>query len=90
MKKAPEITTGMATRLAQAYNHAILPLCNERDRRTQLIWGLTDFRHRFKREPEAIWLPETACNDEVLGLLIDQEFRFVILAPPTGGTHSRL
>src|SRR6266850_1309146 len=53
----------------------------ERDRRTQVDWGLADFRHRFKREPEAMWLPETACNDEVLGLLIDKELRFVILAP---------
>ncbi len=73
--------SGHGNAIAQAYNHAILPLCNERDRRTQVIWGLTDFRHRFKREPEALWLPETACNDEVLGLLIDQELRFVILAP---------
>jgi len=28
-----------------------------------------------------MWLPETACNDEVLGLLIDEGLRFVILAP---------
>ncbi|MEP6708262.1 MAG: DUF3536 domain-containing protein, partial [Pyrinomonadaceae bacterium] len=72
---------GHGNAIAQAYNHAILPLCNERDRRTQVNWGLADFRHRFKREPEAMWLPETACNDDVLGLLIDHELRFVILAP---------
>jgi alpha-amylase/alpha-mannosidase (GH57 family) len=28
-----------------------------------------------------MWLPETACNDDVLGLLIDEAFKFVILAP---------
>ena len=28
-----------------------------------------------------MWLPETACNDDVLGLLIDEGLRFVILAP---------
>jgi len=72
---------GHGNAIAQAYNHAILPLANERDRRTQVRWGLADFRYRFRREPEAIWLPETACNDEVLGLLIDEGMRFVILAP---------
>ena len=72
---------GHGNAIAQAYNHAILPLANERDRRTQVRWGLADFRYRFGREPEAMWLPETACNDEVLGLLIDEGLRFVILAP---------
>jgi len=72
---------GHGNALAQAYNHTILPLCNERDRRTQVRWGLADFRYRFAREPEAMWLPETACNDEVLGLLIDEGLRFLILAP---------
>jgi alpha-amylase/alpha-mannosidase (GH57 family) len=72
---------GHGNAIAQAYNHTILPLCNESDRRTQVRWGLADFRHRFEREPEAMWLPETACNDEVLGLLIDHGLRFVILAP---------
>ncbi|MDQ2977151.1 MAG: DUF3536 domain-containing protein, partial [Acidobacteriota bacterium] len=72
---------GHGNAIAQAYNHAILPLCNERDRRTQVVWGLADFRHRFAREAEAIWLPETACNDDVLDLLIDKGLRFVILSP---------
>src|SRR5882672_2012862 len=72
---------GHGNAIAQAYNHTILPLCNERDRRTQVRWGMADFRHRFLREPEAIWLPETACNDDVLDLLIDAGLRFVILAP---------
>ncbi|MGH9929282.1 MAG: DUF3536 domain-containing protein [Pyrinomonadaceae bacterium] len=72
---------GHGNAIAQAYNHAILPLCNERDRGTQVRWGLADFRCRFGREPESMWLPETACNDEVLDLLIDEGLRFVILAP---------
>lgn len=72
---------GHGNAIAQAYNHAILPLCNERDRRTQVLWGLGDFRYRFGRESESIWLPETACNDDVLELLIDERLRFVILAP---------
>jgi len=72
---------GHGNAIAQAYGHAILPLCNERDLRTQIRWGKTDFRYRFGRDQEAIWLPETACNDDVLSALIDQSMRFVILAP---------
>ncbi len=67
--------------IAQAYGHAILPLCNERDTRTQIRWGVADFHYRFGRQPEAMWLPETACNDAVMGALIDEGLRFVILAP---------
>ncbi|HMG73799.1 MAG TPA: DUF3536 domain-containing protein [Pyrinomonadaceae bacterium] len=72
---------GHGNAIAQAYGHAILPLCNERDRQTQTRWGLADFSNRFGRDPEAMWLPETACNDDVLGALIDAGLRFVILAP---------
>ena len=72
---------GHGNAIAQAYGHAILPLCNERDRQTQIRWGLADFRARFERDAEAMWLPEIACNDEVMGALIDAGLRFVILAP---------
>lgn len=72
---------GHGNAIAQAYGHAILPLCNERDRLTQVLWGLADFRFRFGREAEAMWLPETAANDQVLALLIEQGMRYVILAP---------
>lgn len=72
---------GHGNAIAQAYGHAILPLCNERDRLTQVLWGLADFRFRFGREAESLWLPETAANDQVLALLIEQGLRYVILAP---------
>jgi alpha-amylase/alpha-mannosidase (GH57 family) len=72
---------GHGNAIAQAYGHAILPLCSERDLRTQIRWGVADFRHRFGREPEAMWLPETACNDEVMTSLIEEGLRYVILAP---------
>ena len=72
---------GHGNAIAQAYGHAILPLCNERDRLTQIVWGMADFRFRFGREPEALWLPETAANDATLALLIEQGLRYVILAP---------
>ncbi len=73
--------SGHGNAIAQAYGHAILPLCNDRDRETQVQWGLADFRYRFGREPEALWLPETACDEKTLALLIESGLRFVILAP---------
>jgi alpha-amylase/alpha-mannosidase (GH57 family) len=72
---------GHGNAIAQGYHHSILPLCNERDRRTEIRWGLADFRQRFKREPESLWLPETACNDATLGALIDEGLKYVILSP---------
>jgi alpha-amylase/alpha-mannosidase (GH57 family) len=72
---------GHGNAIAQGYNHAILPLCNERDLRTQIRWGLSDFRHRFGRDPESLWCAETAVNDKVLGALIDEGMRYAILSP---------
>ena len=73
--------SGHGNAIAQAYGHAILPLCNERDRLTQVVWGIADFRHRFEREPESMWLPETAADDATLDVLIEQGLRYVVLAP---------
>jgi Domain of unknown function (DUF3536)/Glycosyl hydrolase family 57 len=67
--------------IAQAYGHAILPLCNDRDLRTQIRWGLADFRHRFGREPDGMWLPETAVDERVLTALAEEGVGFTILAP---------
>jgi alpha-amylase/alpha-mannosidase (GH57 family) len=72
---------GHGNAIAQAYGHAILPLSDERDQLTQVRWGLSDFRYRFEREPESLWLPETGCDEATLRVLIDQGLRFVILAP---------
>jgi alpha-amylase/alpha-mannosidase (GH57 family) len=72
---------GHGNAIAQAYNHAILPLCNLRDLRTQIRWGLADFRHRYGREAEGMWLPETAVNHRVLDELVDHGVGYVILAP---------
>ena len=67
--------------IAQAYNHMILPLANDRDRETQIIWGVEDFRYRFNRDPEGMWLPETAVNTATLAALIAQKINYIILAP---------
>ena len=72
---------GHGNAIAQAYNHAILPLCNDRDLRTQIRWGAADFRHRFERDPEGMWLPETAADLKTLQALHDEEIAFTVLSP---------
>ncbi len=67
--------------LAQAYNHIILPLANRRDKQTQVLWGMRDFESRFGRQPEGMWLPETAVDDESLEALAEQGVKFTILSP---------
>lgn len=76
---------GHGNAIAQAYHHTILPLSTVRDIRTQVRWGLADFRHRFGRQPEGMWLPETAVNDATLSLLIDEGISFTVLAPHQAG-----
>jgi alpha-amylase/alpha-mannosidase (GH57 family) len=73
--------TGHGNALAQAYNHMIMPLATTRDRITQIIWGLKDFKHRFHRQAEGMWLPETAVDIETLEILVDQGVLFTILSP---------
>lgn len=72
---------GHGNAIAQCYNHIIMPLASRRDMETQVRWGVRDFERRFGRFPEGIWLPETAVNEEVLSLLVDHGFRFIILGP---------
>ena len=67
--------------IAQAFGHMILPLASERDRRTQVRWGLVDFEHRFGRPAEGMWLPECAVDDDVLAVLAEEGVRFTVLAP---------
>lgn len=73
--------SGHGSALAQAYNHSILPLCNERDRRTQIHWGIRDFESRFGRMPEGMWLPETAVDVPTLEALAEAGLAFTVLAP---------
>jgi alpha-amylase/alpha-mannosidase (GH57 family) len=73
--------SGHGSALAQPYNHMILPLANHRDKYTQVHWGISDFQHRFGRDPEGMWLPETAVDLESLDVLAELGIRFTILAP---------
>ena len=72
---------GHGSAIAQVFNHMILPLANRRDRETQVIWGMKDFEHRFKRKPEGMWLAETAVDTESLEILAEQGIVYTILAP---------
>lgn len=72
---------GHGNAIAQGFNHAILPLSSARDRRTQIRWGLADFRRRFGRDSEGMWLPETAADLETLQALADEGVRFTVLSP---------
>jgi alpha-amylase/alpha-mannosidase (GH57 family) len=73
--------SGHGAAIAQAYSHMILPLANTQDKHTQIIWGIRDFFHRFKREPEGMWLPETAVDMESLEIMAQNGLRFTILSP---------
>ncbi len=77
--------TGHGNAMAQAFHHTILPLSNDRDRRTQVHWGLADFAHRFGRRAEGMWLPETAVDRATIDALIDAGVAFTVLAPHQAG-----
>jgi alpha-amylase/alpha-mannosidase (GH57 family) len=72
---------GHGSAMAQVYAHPILPLASQRDRATQVRWGVADFRQRFGREPEGMWLPETAADTASLEALADAGIAFTVLAP---------
>ena len=73
--------SGHGNAIAQVYNHIIMPLASDRDKYTQIRWGKADFVARFGRDPEGIWLAETAVDYPTLEALVDEGFRFTILAP---------
>jgi hypothetical protein len=72
---------GHGNAIAAPYHHVILPLAGRRDKRTEILWGLADFRRRFDREATGCWLPETAVDDETLEVMAECGVRFTILAP---------
>ena len=79
--KSCDRLNGHGNAIAQVYNHIILPLANERDKHTQIRWGKEDFRSRFGRDPEGMWLAETAVDYATLEALVAEGIKFIILAP---------
>ncbi|MBT1696829.1 DUF3536 domain-containing protein [Fulvivirgaceae bacterium PWU4] len=72
---------GHGSAIAQVYNHIIMPLATSRDKETQIIWGIRDFAYRFNRQPEGMWLAETAVDIESLELLAKHGIKYTVLAP---------
>jgi alpha-amylase/alpha-mannosidase (GH57 family) len=79
--RASVAARGHGNACAQVFNHMIMPLATRRDKVTQVRWGVEDFRARFGREPEGLWLPETAVDTESLEVLAEAGVKFTILAP---------
>jgi alpha-amylase/alpha-mannosidase (GH57 family) len=80
-RKSCDRLNGHGNAIAQVYNHIIMPLANQRDKYTQIRWGKEDFRSRFGRDPEGMWLAETAVDYATLEALISEGIRFIVLAP---------
>lgn len=72
---------GHGNAIAMPYHHVILPLVSRREKVTEVKWGIADFKRRYNREPEGMWLPETAVDEETLEVMAEQGIRFTILAP---------
>ena len=72
---------GHGNAIAQVYNHMIMPLANENDKQTQVKWGIKDFVYRFGRQPEGMWLAETAVDDDTLRVLVENGIKFTVLSP---------
>lgn len=72
---------GHGAAMAQGYNHVIMPLANQRDKETQILWGIRDFEYRFGRYAEGMWLPEAAVDIETLETMARHKIRFTVLPP---------
>jgi alpha-amylase/alpha-mannosidase (GH57 family) len=72
---------GHSSAMAQVYNHIIMPLANQRDRITQIRWGIADYERHYGVPPEGMWLAETAVDTESLELLAQHGIKFTVLAP---------
>ncbi|MER3515386.1 MAG: glycoside hydrolase, partial [Chloroflexota bacterium] len=75
------VMSGLGNALAQSVHHTILPLANERDKRTQVRWGIASFRYRFGHDPLGMWLPEMAVDLATLQVLVDHGIKYTILSP---------
>lgn len=72
---------GHGNAIAAPYHHVILPLASRREKRTEVRWGVREFRRVFGRDPLGFWLPETAVDAETLEVLATEGLRYTVLAP---------
>ena len=80
-KLSVHLRGGHGNAIAQVYNHVIMPLATPTEKDLQVYWGIRDFRQHFGRDPEGMWLAETACNYATLEVLVKHGIKFTILAP---------
>lgn len=87
-RHAPEVHQRMVdgdrvgrTAVAHPFHHIILPLADAADAITEMRWGLADFRRRFGRDADGMWLPETAIDARTHRQLAQLGLRFTIVAP---------
>lgn len=80
-KQSLKLFNGHGSAIAQVYNHIIMPLATRTDKETQVKWGIYDFKTRFNRKPEGMWLAETAVDTETLEVLAENDIHFTVLAP---------
>lgn len=72
---------GHGNAIAQVFHHIILPLASERDKEVEIEWALADFRKRFGRESEGVWLSECAADLATLEAAAERKIKFVVLSP---------
>ena len=70
---------GCGNAIAQVYNHIIMPLSDENDKKLQVYWGIKDFYYHFKRYPKGMWISETAVDINTLEILAYYNIKFTIL-----------
>jgi len=76
---------GHGNALAQPYIGTPLTRLDPGDRRLAVRWGREDFRRRFGRLPEGLWLSHASADEETLELLVAEGFRFTILPAARAG-----
>jgi len=85
-KRSCDDNNGHGSAIAQVYNHIIMPLAPRKDKITQIRWAKSFFKRHFNREPEGMWLAETAVNMETIACLVEENIKFTILSPNQAGS----
>ena len=72
---------GHGNAMAQVYHHVIMPLASALDKEAEVAWAISDFKARFCRDPEGMWLAEAAVDTATLEVLAAQGIAYTVLAP---------
>lgn len=72
---------GFGNAMAQVAHHQILPLASDLDKEIEVAWAVHDFRARYGRHPEGLWLAEAAVDTPTLEVLAAAGLAYTVLAP---------